>query len=116
MLNAASMRPAPCGTTLFEMKLAGSIWGIFKMTGPRPAGRRWTRAEEAELRQLIASKVKPVQIAKKLKRSTGAIYARMNAFKKLPRALPFRAQSRSLPLERLAAYGMVEIGEVKKSN
>jgi hypothetical protein len=35
------------------------------MTGPRPAGRPWTRAEDIELRELIASKVKVVQIAKK---------------------------------------------------
>jgi hypothetical protein len=86
------------------------------MTGPRPAGRRWTRAEEAELRKLIASNVKPVEIAKKLKRSTGAIYARINSFKKLPRGLPFSTQSRSLPSERLAAYWSAEISEVKKSS
>ena len=55
------------------------------MTGPHPAGRPWTRAEEAELRELIASKVKVGQTAKKLKRSPGAIYARINSLKKLPR-------------------------------
>jgi hypothetical protein len=81
------------------------------MTGPHPAGRPWTRAEEAELRELIASKVKVGQIAKKLKRSPGAIYARINSLKKLPRDLPFSAQSRSLPSERLAAYAMAEISE-----
>jgi hypothetical protein len=47
------------------------------MSGPRPAGRLWTLAEEAELRELIASKIKVIQIAKKLKRSPGAIYARI---------------------------------------
>ncbi len=77
------------------------------MTGPRPAGRLWTLAEEAELRELIASKVKVVQIAKKLKRSPGAIYARINSHKK-PRDLPFSAQPRSLPSERLAASAMAE--------
>jgi hypothetical protein len=50
------------------------------MTGPQPAGRRWTRAEEIQLRELIASKVK-VLIAKKLKRSPGAIYARIEGIR-----------------------------------
>ena len=45
------------------------------MTGPQPAGRPRTQAEEAQLRQLIISKVKVGLIAKKLKRSPGAIYA-----------------------------------------
>jgi hypothetical protein len=84
------------------------------MTGPHPAGRPWTRTEEAELRELIASKVKVGQIAKKLKRSPGAIYARINSLKKLPRDLPFSAQSRSLPSECLAAYAMAEISEVRE--
>jgi len=82
------------------------------MTDPSPAGRLWTLMEEAELRKLIASKVKVAQIAKKLKRSPGAIYARINSLKKLPRDLPFSAQPRSLPSERLAAYAMAEISEV----
>ncbi len=72
------------------------------MTGPQPAGRPWTQAEEAQLRELIVSKVKVGLIAKKLKRSPGAIYARINSFKKMPRELVFGAQSRSLPTERLA--------------
>jgi hypothetical protein len=76
------------------------------MSGPRPAGRLWTLAEEAELRELIASKIKVIQIAKKLKRSPGAIYARINSLKKLPRDLPFSAQSRSLPSERAVAYAL----------
>jgi hypothetical protein len=42
------------------------------MTGPRPAGRPWTPAEEAKLRELIISRVKVDLIAKKLKRSPGA--------------------------------------------
>jgi hypothetical protein len=44
------------------------------MTGPQPAGRRWTPAEERQLRELVLSKVKVRLIAKKLKRSPGAIY------------------------------------------
>jgi hypothetical protein len=58
------------------------------MTGPRPAGRPWTPAEEAQLHDLILSRVKIGLIAKKLKRSPGAVYARINSLKKLPRDLP----------------------------
>ena len=54
------------------------------MTGPRPAGRPWTRAEETQLRELIASGAKVEVIARKLKRSAGAIYARINSFKRMP--------------------------------
>jgi hypothetical protein len=74
------------------------------MVGPRPAGHPWTSAEEAQLRELIASKIKVSLIAKKLKRSPGAVHARINSFKKLPRDLLFSAQPRSLPSERLGAY------------
>jgi hypothetical protein len=74
------------------------------MTGPRPAGRPWTPAEEAQLRELIISRVKVGLIAKKLKRSPGAVYARINSFKKPPRDLDlaFGKQPRSLPSEPLA--------------
>ena len=72
------------------------------MTGPRPAGRPWTPAEEARLPELIISRVKVGLIAKKLKRTPGAIYARINLLKKPPRDLAFGRQPRSLPSERLA--------------
>jgi hypothetical protein len=72
------------------------------MTGPRPAGRPWTSAEEAQLRELVKSRVKVGLIAKKLKRSPGAVYARINSLKKPPRDIAFGRQSRSLPSERLA--------------
>ena len=39
------------------------------MTGPLPAGRPWTPAEEAQLRKLIIFRVKVGLMAKKLKRS-----------------------------------------------
>jgi hypothetical protein len=64
------------------------------MTDPRPAGRPWTPAEEAQLRELIISRVKVGLIAKKLKRSPGAVYAMINTL--------FGRQPRSLPSERLA--------------
>ena len=71
------------------------------MTGPRPAGRPWAPAEEAQLRELIISRVKVGLIAKKPKRSPGAVYARINSHKKPPRDLAFGRQPRSLPSERL---------------
>src|SRR6266446_2143284 len=67
------------------------------MTGPRPAGRPWTAAEEARLSELLASRMKVGFIARKLKRSPGAIYARINSVRKTPRDLAFAAQRRSLP-------------------
>ena len=71
------------------------------MTGPRPAGRPWTPAEEAQLRELILSRVKVGLIAKKLNRSPGAVYARINSLKKPPHDIAFGRQPRSLPSERL---------------
>ena len=72
------------------------------MTGPRPAGRPWTRAEETELRYLLSSGVKVGPIARKLKRSPGAIYARKNSFRKMLRDLAVAGKPCSLPSERLA--------------
>jgi len=72
------------------------------MTGPRPAGRPWTRAEVAQLHQLIASGAKVGLIARKLRRSPGAIHSRISLLKKNPRDLSFSAQRLSLPSERLA--------------
>ena len=72
------------------------------MTGPRPAGRPWTQAEVAKLHELIASGAKVGLIARKLKRSPGAIYSRISSFKKTPRDLSFGVPRSSLPSERLA--------------
>jgi hypothetical protein len=88
-------------------------WEI-SMVGPRPAGRPWTPAEEVQLRKLVASKIKVDLIARKLKRSPGAVYARINSLKKLPSDLAISARSRSLPSERLAAYAQAEIDELKE--
>jgi len=75
--------------------------GILAMTGPRPLGRPWTRAEEAQLRKLIASGAKVGLIARKLKRSSGAIYARINSFKKMPRKLELGAHPVLLSVYRM---------------
>jgi DNA-binding NarL/FixJ family response regulator len=47
------------------------------MTGPRPAGRRWTAAEESQLKEMLnAGKTVP-QIAPKLNRTAQAVYAHL---------------------------------------
>lgn len=72
------------------------------MTGPRPAGHLWTRAEETQLRELIGSGTKVGLIARKLKRSPGAIYARINSLKKMPHDQGSGARAVSWPSERLS--------------
>jgi hypothetical protein len=72
------------------------------MTGPRPAGRPWTRGELAQLHELIAAGVKVGLIARKLKRSPGAIRSRISSSKKTPHDLTFAVKRLSLPSERLA--------------
>ena len=52
------------------------------MTGPRPAGRRWTLTDDDMLRKRITSGMKTRLIAQKLKRSIGAIRTRIYLFKK----------------------------------
>jgi hypothetical protein len=65
---------------------------------------------------LIAAGVKVGLIARKLKRSPGAIYARTSSSNKTPRDVTFEAKGLSLPSERLAfthansQNRMVELG------
>jgi hypothetical protein len=77
------------------MRFAGFFNGTFDMVGPQPAGRRWTAGEEKQLLDLLASGAKAPAIARAIKRSTGAVYARINVLRGLGR--------KSLPSERLAA-------------
>lgn len=72
------------------------------MAGPRPAGRPWTRSEIALLHELIASGAQVSLIARKLKRSPGAISARMRSFRKALSGPKFGAERLSLPSKRLA--------------
>ena len=72
------------------------------MTGQRPAGRPWTKAEELKLHELIASGVKVGLIARKLKRSPGAIYTRKSSFRKKLLGSALAAPTFLLPSERLA--------------
>jgi hypothetical protein len=84
------------------------------MIGPRPAGRRWTKAEETELRYLLSSGVKVGSIARKLKRSPGAIYARKNSFRKMLRDLAVAQRPRSLPSERLAYFRAQDLDKKRR--
>ena len=51
------------------------------MTGPRPAGRPWTLTDDDMLRKLLTSGLKPRLIAPKMKRSIGAVQARIYLLK-----------------------------------
>jgi hypothetical protein len=46
------------------------------VTGPRPAGRPWTGIEDRQLGEMLSVGEKVPEIARKLKRTIGAIYAR----------------------------------------
>ena len=70
-----------------------SCFGGNLMVGPLPAGRKWTSDEERQLLEMLASGIKAPVIARRLKRSTGAVYARINELKKTWEA----------PAERLVA-------------
>lgn len=78
------------------------------MAGPLPAGRPWTEDEEVRLLKLLASGRRPPAIARELKRSVGAVYARIGSLKKRS---PFR---RSLPSERAVFFHAHTSG--RKSN
>jgi hypothetical protein len=56
------------------------------MTGARPAGRPWTRAEDLSLEEMLKAGRKAREIAQKLKRTIGAIHARKNLLKARPKA------------------------------
>jgi hypothetical protein len=60
------------------------------------------RADVTLLHELIAAGVKVGLIARKLKRSPGAIYSRISSSKRMPRDLTFEPKRLSLPSERLA--------------
>jgi hypothetical protein len=88
------------------------------MTGPRPAGRPWTAADVIQLCELIAAGMKVGVIARKLKRSPGAIHARISSLKNTV----IDEQRLSLPSERLTVTHqvrnrrLVELGlEAKRS-
>jgi hypothetical protein len=56
------------------------------MTGPRPAGRPWTRAEDHLLEEMLKAGLKAPKIAQKLNRTIGAVHARKISLKARPKA------------------------------
>jgi hypothetical protein len=56
--------------------------GEREMTSPRPAGRPWTPAEDAQLLALLESKMDRPSIARKLKRTVSAIAKRRDILNK----------------------------------
>ena len=51
--------------------------GEREMTGPKGVGRRWTPAEERQLRDLLDAGMTAAKVATKLGRTRQAIYARL---------------------------------------
>jgi DNA invertase Pin-like site-specific DNA recombinase len=47
------------------------------MTEPKPVGRRWTRAEEKQLQDMLDAGMTAAEAARKLERTRQAIYARL---------------------------------------
>jgi IS30 family transposase len=47
------------------------------MTGPKPVGRRWTRAEEKQLQDMLDAGMAAGEAATKLERTRQSIYARL---------------------------------------
>jgi DNA-binding CsgD family transcriptional regulator len=60
------------------------------MTGPRPAEPRWTEREERQLLEMSNAGKTAVEISRKLKRTPGAIYSRLQ---RLYRKQPPRSDS-----------------------
>ena len=72
------------------------------MKGPRPAGRRWTAAEEDKLREMLDAGMKVPNIARKLNRTAQAIYARLQRIYRRRGAVSLEPLSDDYRLSRLA--------------
>jgi hypothetical protein len=66
------------------------------MTGPKPVGRRWTRAEEKQLQDMLDAGMTAGKAATKLERTRQSIYARLQRLYR-KRVKPSAAWSRSEP-------------------
>jgi IS30 family transposase len=64
------------------------------MTGPKPVGRRWTRAEEKHLQDMLDAGMTAGEAATKLERTRQSIYARLQRLYR-KRVKPSAAWSRS---------------------
>jgi DNA-binding NarL/FixJ family response regulator len=58
------------------------------MTGPRPAGRPWTRPEDRRLLEMVASGMTHALISRELKRTLAAVQSRANTLKKKSKSNP----------------------------
>jgi IS30 family transposase len=64
------------------------------MTGPKSVGRRWTRAEEKQLQDMLDAGMTAGEAATKLERTRQSIYARLQRLYR-KRVKPSAAWSRS---------------------
>jgi|HubBroStandDraft_2_1064218.scaffolds.fasta_scaffold655533_1 hypothetical protein len=55
----------------------GALSAGAEMTGPKPAGRRWTHVEENQLRNMLDARLTAEEIARRLARTPVAIYSRV---------------------------------------
>jgi hypothetical protein len=55
------------------------------MTGPRPAGETWTADDDRRLMSMTEVKTDVATIARKLKRTTGAVQSRRGKLRQLRR-------------------------------
>lgn len=69
---------------------ARRVEGEGEMTGPRPAGRRWTHSEDSQILDMLEAGMTANAIARKLKRTLMAVYSRMNRLRKKTPAPPPR--------------------------
>ena len=56
------------------------------MTGPRPAGEPWTPDDDGKLLAMIEAKAHVATIARKLKRTIGAVQSRRSKLRRLARS------------------------------
>ena len=60
------------------------------MSGPRTRGWQWTQADDDQLRAMLEAGMKATEIAPKLKRTVGAVYARAKVLQQRIRVLSDR--------------------------
>jgi IS30 family transposase len=71
------------------------------MTGPKPVGRRWTRAEEKQLQDMLDAGMTAGEAATKLGRTRQSIYARLQRL----------YRKRGKPARRLVETGLKAKGK-----
>ena len=82
------------------------------MTGPRQAAPRWTEHDENELFEMLNAGKTAVEISRKLRRTPGAIYSRLQRLYRRERS---RSEDKAGDSRSEAIRRMVEIGLKAKS-